>query len=49
MSMDKAYLNVDEGFACCCWTAPSVQALTELFDRAGAPHERIIPVEEMTA
>jgi len=47
--MDKAYLNFDEGFACCCWSAPSAEALSALFDKAGAPHKKIIPVEEMTA
>jgi hypothetical protein len=49
MSMEKAYLNYDEGFACCCWSAPSADELSALFDRVGAPHERIIPVEVMTA
>ncbi len=47
--MERAFLNYDEGFGCCCWTAPSAEALAALFDKAGAMHDRIIPVEEMTA
>ncbi|HRY61876.1 MAG TPA: hypothetical protein P5266_06710 [Candidatus Fermentibacter sp.] len=49
MSMERAFLNYDEGFGCCCWSAPSAEDLAALFDRAGAAHEKIVPVEEMTA
>jgi hypothetical protein len=49
MTMDRAYLNSDEGYACCCWNAPSREALGALFEQAGAAVERILQVEEMTA
>jgi len=48
MTMERAFLNYEEGFACCCWSAPSAGALAALFARAEAPHERIITVEEYT-
>ena len=46
MTMDRAYLNVDEGFGMCCWDAPSVDALKALFEKAGTPFERMLAVEE---
>jgi len=49
MSMERAFLNYDEGFGCCCWSAPSAADLASLFVRVGAVYERIVPVEEMTA
>jgi hypothetical protein len=49
MSMDRAYINMDEGFATCCWEAPSVADLEGLFKKAGTPFERMVPVEERQA
>jgi hypothetical protein len=49
MKMENAFVNYDEGFACCCWTAPTLNELRQLFVRAGAPFDRIVQVEEMTA
>jgi len=48
MTMDRAYLNYDEGLACCCWNATSIEDLKGLFNSAGAPFDTMIPVEEMT-
>ena len=47
MKMETAFVNYDEGFACCCWEADSENDLKQLFLNAGAPIERIIPVEIM--
>lgn len=44
----KAYVNYEEGFACCCWDAPSKSDLRQLFMKSGAPFDRIIEVEEIT-
>ncbi|MBN2587861.1 MAG: DUF4242 domain-containing protein [Candidatus Fermentibacteraceae bacterium] len=49
MKMDRAYINYDEGLACCCWNAPSEEDLRQLFMKAGAPFDRILEVEEMTS
>ena len=46
MTMDRAYVNAGEGFACCCWNAPSRRALEELFDSAEVAYEKIREVEE---
>jgi hypothetical protein len=46
MSMDRAYVNAEEGFACCCWNAPSREELAGLFEKAGTPFERMMRVEE---
>ncbi len=46
MSMERAYVNAEEGFACCCWTAPSREELAGLFRCAGTPFESMTPVEE---
>ena len=46
MTMDRAYMNPDEGFACCCWDAPSRDALEGLFRKAGTPFEKMLPVSE---
>lgn len=47
MTMDRAYLNTDEEFACCLWNAPTKDDLKRLFDGAGAPYDRMVAVEEM--
>ncbi|MHC5037067.1 MAG: hypothetical protein ACYTHM_07115 [Planctomycetota bacterium] len=49
MTMDRSYLNFEEGFATCCWNASSVDALKALFEKAGTPFEKMIAVEEMVA
>jgi len=46
--MDRAYVNMDEGMAVCCWDAPSKEALQELFSKAGADFETMTEVEEHT-
>lgn len=46
--MERAYVNREEGFACCVWTAPSREALEGLFGKAGASFEKMTEVEEMT-
>ena len=46
MTMEKAYTNRSEGFACCFWNAPSAEELRALFDKARAPFESIIAVSE---
>ncbi|MBD3369024.1 hypothetical protein GF402_01520 [Candidatus Fermentibacteria bacterium] len=47
MTMDRAYLNTDEGLACCLWNASTKDDLKQLFDSAGAPYDRMVAVEEM--
>jgi len=44
--MDRAYVNMDEGMALCCWSAPSKEALEELFTKAGTAFETMTEVEE---
>jgi hypothetical protein len=46
--MDRAYVNMDEGMAVCCWDAPSKEALQELFSKTGSAFETITEVEEHT-
>ena len=46
MTMDRAYTNPDEGYVCCCWNAPSRDALEELFRKAEAPFESMHQVSE---
>ncbi len=46
--MERAYLNEEEGFACCCWQAPSVGELEELFRSSETPYEQMREVREMT-
>jgi hypothetical protein len=46
MSMDRAYLNLEEGFGTCCWNASSVDGLKALFEQAGTPFEKMVAVEE---
>jgi hypothetical protein len=47
MKMDRAYINYDEGLACCCWEAPCKDDLKQLFIKARTPFEKMIQVEEM--
>ncbi|MCK5133337.1 MAG: hypothetical protein KAR40_14445 [Candidatus Sabulitectum sp.] len=49
MTMDRSYINPQEGFACCCWDAPSRESLVELFNKAGALFDSMIPVTEYSA
>ncbi|MHC4601492.1 MAG: nickel-binding protein [Planctomycetota bacterium] len=49
MSMDRSYLNFDDGFGLCIWDAPSQEALGELFKKAGTPFEKMIAVQEHLA
>ncbi|MBN1435045.1 DUF4242 domain-containing protein [Candidatus Fermentibacterales bacterium] len=44
--MDRAYLNRELGRVFCCWQAPSRADIEALFEKAGAPFEEIIEVEE---
>jgi len=46
MTMDRAYLNLEESFGICCWNAPSADALKALFEKAETPFEKMIVVEE---
>lgn len=46
--MDRAFVNYEEGFACCCWEAPADSDLRQLFMKAGAPFDRILEVEEIS-
>ena len=46
MSMDRAYLSLEEGFGICCWNATSADALKALFEKAGTPFEKMTVVEE---
>jgi len=49
MTLDRAYLNTDEGLAVCCWNAPSKEAIEELFNNSGVKFEKITAVEEHAA
>jgi len=49
MTMDRAYSNPDEGFVCCCWNAPSRNALENLFRKAGVPFESMREVSEFAS
>ncbi len=49
MTMDRSYINPQEGFACCCWEAPSRESLAELFSKAGALFDSMIQVTEYSA
>ena len=49
MTMERAYLSPGEGFAACCWNAPSREAPEELFTRTGTPFEKMQEVEEITS
>lgn len=46
MTMDRAYVNPDDGFVCCCWNAPSKEALEGLFNAARTPFQTMLPVTE---
>ena len=46
MSMDRAYLNWEGGNTVCCWNAPSVEALEELFKKVGTPFAKMFAVQE---
>jgi hypothetical protein len=48
MTMIRAFINGDEGFAMCCWDAPSKADLEALFKKAGTPFERMLQVDERT-
>lgn len=48
MTMERSFVNYEEGFAVCCWEAPSRDELRQLFMKAGAAFDRIIGVEELT-
>jgi hypothetical protein len=43
---ERSFMNWEEGFGACCWTAPSREKLEEMFNKAGTPFEKMIPVEE---
>lgn len=49
MTFERSFMNWNEGFGCCCWTAPSKEKLEELFKNSGTPFERIVEVEEHVA
>ena len=49
MTFERSFMNWDEGFGVCCWTAPSREDLEGLFEKAGTPYEQIVPVEEHVA
>lgn len=45
--MDRAYLQKEDGGqTTCCWEAPSLEALRELFDRTGTPYQEMTEVLE---
>lgn len=46
MKFERSFMNWEEGLGICCWEAPSVAALGKLFDKAGTPYDKMIPVEE---
>lgn len=46
MTFERSFMNWEEGVGICCWEAPSKEKLVALFDGAGAPYEKIIPVQE---
>jgi hypothetical protein len=47
--MDRAYTNMSEGVVACCWNADNKEDVIALFEKAGAPYERITLVEEQSA
>ena len=46
MKMDRAYLGADSNQTICCWNAPDVAKLEELFKSAETPFEKMYEVEE---
>ena len=49
MTFERSYMNWTEGFGICCWDAPSREKLQAIFEKVGAPFDKIIPVEEHAA
>lgn len=49
MSMERSFLNFEEGFGLCVWNAPSKEALEEMFKKAGTPFASMTAVEEHVA
>lgn len=49
MKMERAFLNKKEGNTICCWNAPTVADLASLFQKAGAPFEKMFEVDEQMA
>ncbi len=43
---ERSYLNWEEGFGICCWTAPSKEELEAVFKKVGTPYESMLAVEE---
>jgi hypothetical protein len=49
MKFERSFINWDEGVGVCCWNAPSQEELEGLFNKVGAPFEKMVPVEEHLA
>ncbi len=49
MTLDRAFLNKQEGHTICCWNAPSVEKLKDLFKKAATPFDKMFEVEEQMA
>ena len=49
MTFERSYMNWEEGLGICCWSADSKDDLAKLFEKAGTPYDKIIPVEEHAA
>jgi len=47
--MDKAYVDKNKSQAVCCWNAPNMTSITDLFTKAGVITESIREVEEFAA
>ena len=46
--MDNAYVDKSKAQAICCWDAPDLASIEDLFSRAGVATESIQEVEEFT-
>lgn len=43
---ERTYINENEGWRFCVWTAPDREELEKIFDGIGVSWESIVPVEE---
>jgi len=49
LTMDRAYVDKNKAQAVCCWNAPGMSSITDLFAKAGVKTESIREVEEYSA
>lgn len=49
MTFERSFINWSEKFTLCCWSAPSIDALADVFNKAGTPFDKMIEVEEHEA